>query len=86
MILADALVRSQVEARAIDVIGTQGIIDKIRKTVGDTPCYLCQSPLISVTEEARLTVRGTAIDIDVLDPSAAPATGTPETGENIQIG
>ncbi|KAL8281046.1 hypothetical protein RQP46_006404 [Phenoliferia psychrophenolica] len=50
-----------VEARAIDSIGTQGIIDKIRATVGDTPCYL-------------------SIDIDVLDPSAAPATGTPETG------
>lgn len=33
-----------VEARAIDSIGTQGIIDKIRETVGTTPVYLCSSP------------------------------------------
>lgn len=45
-----------VEARAIDKIGTAGIIAAIRETVGNTPCYL-------------------SIDIDVLDPSAAPATG-----------
>ncbi|KAM0752388.1 Arginase/deacetylase [Meredithblackwellia eburnea MCA 4105] len=50
-----------VEARAIDKIGTEGIIKAIRDTVGNTPVYL-------------------SIDIDVLDPSAAPATGTPETG------
>lgn len=29
-----------VEARAIDTIGTAGIIAAIRETVGDTPCYL----------------------------------------------
>jgi len=29
-----------VEAREIDKIGTQGIIDKIRKRVGDGPVYL----------------------------------------------
>ncbi|KAI8069375.1 agmatinase [Gongronella butleri] len=50
-----------VEARDIDTIGTNGIIEKIRQRVGDNPVYL-------------------SIDIDVLDPSAAPATGTPETG------
>ncbi|PWN91071.1 Arginase/deacetylase [Acaromyces ingoldii] len=49
------------EARLIDQIGTQGIIDNIRKAVEGNPVYL-------------------SIDIDVLDPSAAPATGTPETG------
>lgn len=50
-----------VEAREIDRIGTQGIIDKIWEVVGDGPVYL-------------------SIDIDVLDPAFAPATGTPETG------
>lgn len=50
-----------VEAVEIDEIGTQGIIDRIKATVGDRPVYL-------------------SIDIDTLDPSAAPATGTPETG------
>ncbi|ORY75310.1 agmatinase [Leucosporidium creatinivorum] len=49
------------EAREIDTIGTEGIIKRIRDTVGTNPVYL-------------------SIDIDVLDPSAAPATGTPETG------
>lgn len=50
------------EARLIDEIGTAGIIENIRKVVGEgNPVYL-------------------SIDIDVLDPSAAPATGTPETG------
>lgn len=44
-------------AYEIDDIGTQGIIDNIRKTVGGNPVYL-------------------SIDIDTLDPSAAPATGT----------
>lgn len=50
-----------VEAKEIDRIGTQGIIDKIWEVVGDGPVYL-------------------SIDIDVLDPAFAPATGTPETG------
>lgn len=67
--LATELTRSSIrdcgfvlsEAREIDTIGTEGIIEKIRNTVGDMPVYL-------------------SIDIDVLDPSAAPATGTPETG------
>lgn len=43
-------------AYEIDDIGTQGIIENIRKTVGGNPVYL-------------------SIDIDTLDPSAAPATG-----------
>lgn len=49
------------EARDIDTIGTQGIIERIRQRVGDNLVYL-------------------SIDIDVLDPAFAPATGTPETG------
>lgn len=53
-----------IEAHEIDepgMGGMPGIIDRVRKTVGDTPVYL-------------------SIDIDVLDPSIAPATGTPESG------
>jgi len=30
----------RIEAREIDTIGTDGIIKKIRETVGDTPVYL----------------------------------------------
>ncbi|KAI0345189.1 agmatinase [Trametopsis cervina] len=41
--------------------GWQGIVKRIRDTVGDNPVYI-------------------TLDIDVLDPSAAPATGTPEIG------
>ncbi|KAF9878180.1 arginase family protein [Colletotrichum karsti] len=50
-----------IEAHEIDDIGMNAIVDKVLKTVGDTPVYL-------------------SIDIDVLDPSIAPATGTPESG------
>lgn len=53
-----------IEAHEIDepgMGGMPGIIDRVRKAVGDTPVYL-------------------SIDIDVLDPSIAPATGTPESG------
>ncbi|KAI8099164.1 arginase family protein [Halteromyces radiatus] len=50
-----------IEANEIDEIGTKGIIDRIKKVVGDNYVYL-------------------SLDIDVLDPSYAPATGTPETG------
>ncbi|KAK4939528.1 hypothetical protein LTR10_020237 [Elasticomyces elasticus] len=51
-----------IEAQEIDdPEGMDGIIRRVRKTVGDTPVYL-------------------SIDIDVLDPSIAPATGTPESG------
>ncbi|KAH9915809.1 agmatinase [Epithele typhae] len=42
-------------------IGWQGIVKKIKDTVGDNPVYI-------------------SLDIDVLDPAMAPATGTPEIG------
>ncbi|TCD70577.1 hypothetical protein EIP91_002607 [Steccherinum ochraceum] len=48
-------------AEDIEEIGWRGIVQQIRKTVGDNPVYI-------------------SLDIDVLDPSAAPATGTPEIG------
>ncbi|RVX70470.1 hypothetical protein B0A52_05969 [Exophiala mesophila] len=50
-----------IEAHEIDDVGVSGIVDRVRRAVGDTPVYL-------------------SIDIDVLDPSIAPATGTPESG------
>ncbi|KAI0713472.1 Arginase/deacetylase [Earliella scabrosa] len=42
-------------------MGWQGIVKKIRDTVGDNPVYI-------------------TLDIDVIDPGMAPATGTPEIG------
>ncbi|KIY49068.1 Arginase/deacetylase [Fistulina hepatica ATCC 64428] len=50
-----------ISAEDIDDYGVQGIIDKLRERVGDTPVYL-------------------SLDIDVIDPAFAPATGTPEAG------
>ncbi|KAJ5689984.1 hypothetical protein N7462_004376 [Penicillium macrosclerotiorum] len=51
----------RIEAREIDDIGVNGIIQRTLDVVGKNPVYL-------------------SIDIDVLDPSIAPATGTPESG------
>ncbi|KAF8510625.1 agmatinase [Gautieria morchelliformis] len=48
-------------ADEIEDIGYEGIVKKIRDTVGRNPVYL-------------------SFDIDVIDPSMAPATGTPEIG------
>jgi len=50
-----------VKARDIDMIGVQGIIDKLKSRVGDSRVYI-------------------SVDIDVLDPAFAPATGTAEVG------
>lgn len=50
-----------ITARAIDRIGTEGIISRIRERVGDSNVYI-------------------SVDIDVLDPAYAPATGTAEPG------
>ena len=52
---------SIVTARDIDKIGVQGIIDRLKARVADSPVYI-------------------SVDIDVLDPSYAPATGTAEVG------
>ena len=43
----------------LESCGTEHVVERIRKRVGDHPLYL-------------------SIDIDVLDPSHAPGTGTPE--------
>ena len=50
-----------VKARDIDRFGVQGVIDRLKKRVGDTKVYI-------------------SVDIDVLDPAFAPATGTAEVG------
>ncbi|EGX91852.1 arginase family protein [Cordyceps militaris CM01] len=50
-----------ITARDLDLIGVQGVIDRLRARVNNTRVYI-------------------SIDIDVLDPAFAPATGTPETG------
>lgn len=50
-----------ITARAIDKIGTDGIVSKIKERVGDSNVYI-------------------SVDIDVLDPAHAPATGTAEPG------
>lgn len=52
---------SVIRARDIDKIGISGVIDAIRKRVGDSKVYI-------------------SVDIDVLDPAFAPATGTAEVG------
>jgi len=48
-------------AKEVDAIGVAGIVERIRKSVGNALVYL-------------------SVDIDVLDPAFAPATGTPEVG------
>ncbi|KAF1992745.1 Arginase/deacetylase [Amniculicola lignicola CBS 123094] len=50
-----------VKAREIDRVGVNGIIQKLKKRVGESPVYI-------------------SVDIDVLDPAFAPATGTAEVG------
>ncbi|EEP75435.1 conserved hypothetical protein [Uncinocarpus reesii 1704] len=50
-----------ITARDIDLIGTSGIIQKIKDRVGSNNVYI-------------------SVDIDVLDPAYAPATGTAEPG------
>ena len=61
--------------------GTDGIIKKIRETVGDKPVYL--SIDVRVLPRLPLHMGPTLIghaQIDSIDPAFAPATGTPETG------
>ncbi|KAK2597483.1 hypothetical protein N8I77_012265 [Diaporthe amygdali] len=50
-----------IRARTLDQIGSDAVVDRIIKTVGDEFVYL-------------------SIDIDVMDPAFAPATGTIEPG------
>ncbi|KAI3393262.1 hypothetical protein diail_4521 [Diaporthe ilicicola] len=50
-----------ITARAIDKVGADGVVARIRERVGDSNVYI-------------------SVDIDVLDPAYAPATGTAEPG------
>ena len=45
----------------VEEIGIKGIVQEVRRIVGESPVYL-------------------SFDIDALDPSYAPGTGTPEIG------
>jgi arginase family enzyme len=61
------------------LVGTDGIVKKIRDTVGDLPVYLsidvrqrCDPRRYALTQRCK--------QIDSIDPAFAPATGTPETG------
>ena len=49
------------KARELDLIGTQGFIEKLKDRVAGTKVYI-------------------SVEIDVLDPAFAPATGTAEVG------
>ena len=50
-----------IKARDIDRIGVDGVVERVKKRVGNTNVYI-------------------TVDIDVLDPAFAPATGTAEVG------
>lgn len=71
-----------IEAHEIDDIGVSGIIEKTRRVVKDTPTYLSididGSWLTCISK--RKNTRCANIRSIVLDPSIAPATGTPESG------
>ncbi|KAK1457741.1 agmatinase [Colletotrichum melonis] len=67
-----------IEAHEIDDIGMSGIVKKVRDAVGNTPVYLSidiDGKLGPPHHDECLTNNAT-----VLDPSIAPATGTPESG------
>jgi agmatinase len=67
-----------IEAHEIDDIGMSGIVERVRKTVGDTPTYL------SIDIDGKSSCWYQSLPLlkvrVVLDPSIAPATGTPESG------
>ena len=50
-----------VHCAELDRLGVAGVLDRVRRRIGDAPLYV-------------------SVDIDVLDPAHAPATGTPEAG------
>lgn len=67
-----------IEAHEIDEIGVAGIIKKTLEAVKDTPAYL--SIDIDGSFPHRVIEFGISLTCAVLDPSIAPATGTPESG------
>ncbi|KAB8072758.1 arginase family-domain-containing protein [Aspergillus leporis] len=50
-----------IKARDLDSLGINGVVEEIKRRVGDSKVYI-------------------SVDIDVLDPAFAPATGTAEPG------
>lgn len=57
----DRLGVPMISAREVHERGVASVVEEVRRTVGDAPCYV-------------------TFDIDALDPSAAPGTGTPVWG------
>ena len=68
-----------IEAQEIDEIGMSGIIDMVRKTVKDTPTYL-SIDIDGKKGNFLFALMLANLKPSVLDPSIAPATGTPESG------
>lgn len=70
----------RIEAHEIDIIGVQGIIKRTIDVVGNNPVYL-SIDIDGTVSHILPAFEGKFIDFcTVLDPSIAPATGTPESG------
>lgn len=70
----------RIEAHEIDIIGVQGIIKRTIDVVGNNPVYL-SIDIDGTVSHILPAFQGKFIDLcTVLDPSIAPATGTPESG------
>lgn len=70
----------RIEAHEIDIIGVQGIIKRTIDVVGNNPVYL-SIDIDGTVSHILPALQGKFIDLcTVLDPSIAPATGTPESG------
>lgn len=70
----------RIEAHEIDIIGVQGIIKRTIDVVGNNPVYL-SIDIDGTVSHIFSAFEGNFIDLcTVLDPSIAPATGTPESG------
>jgi Arginase family len=57
-----------------------GIVQLIRDRVGHGPIYLRCAHCNCNVQKWFTNLLSSSLDIDVIDPSLAPATGTPEPG------
>lgn len=61
-------------AEDIEEVGWRGIVKRIREVVGDNPVYsMWGQSVVTILTQSHCSV---SLDIDVLDPAQAPATGT----------
>lgn len=60
-------------AEDIEEVGWKGIVKKIWDTVGDNPVYSKSFAIHSMNSKAAADKTKVTLDIDVLDPAAAPA-------------